>query len=114
MATISVVTDSAANLPKAVADELGTRIVPVMVNLEGKAYRDGIDITPGEVYRRQREGGFVPTTSTPRVADFVAAYEDVAREADGETASEGIIDELAGMIVEETAYAVVLRRRQSE
>jgi DegV family protein with EDD domain len=98
MPRVSVVTDSVSNLPHDIAEEHGILVAPLTIAFEGKEYRDGIGITAGEVYRRQRLGGFVPTTASPRVADFVAVYEEAAASADAiasihpSTKLSGIVD----------------------
>ncbi len=54
------------------------RMVPLYVELGGRSYRDGVDITPDELYRRLRvEGGFAHT-SQPSPADFETAFSDAA------------------------------------
>jgi DegV family protein with EDD domain len=82
---IAVVTDSSANIPENVARELSISIVPVIVTFGDQQYRDGIDITPSQIYRWLREGK-VAGTAAPAVGEFVRVFE--AAEADG---AEGIV-----------------------
>jgi DegV family protein with EDD domain len=83
MNQVAVVTDSSANLPGDLAQELNIRIVPVLLTFEGQTLRDGVDITPGQVYRWLRANKHIPTTSSPSVGDFVRVYAAAGREADG-------------------------------
>jgi DegV family protein with EDD domain len=46
-----IVTDSTADIPKKIAKQLGIKILPVKVVLDGKRYRDGVDITREEFYK---------------------------------------------------------------
>jgi DegV family protein with EDD domain len=75
------VTDSSANIPSHLVDELGIHVVPLGLIISRHAYLDGIDITPDEVYRRQRVDRSLPTTAAPSAADFLRAYAAAAREA---------------------------------
>ena len=47
---VKIVTDSAADLPLDLAQELGITIVPVYVRFGDKVYRDGVGIGPDEFY----------------------------------------------------------------
>ena len=49
---IHIVTDSMACLPQGYVEEHGVTIVPLRVSLDGEYFRDGIDITNDEFYRR--------------------------------------------------------------
>ncbi len=51
MGKIAVVTDSASNLLPDVAVQHDITVVPIYLHWDGRTCRDGIDITPGEIYR---------------------------------------------------------------
>lgn len=53
---MKIYADSACDLPKAFLDEHGVNLIPLHVLLDGKAFRDLIDITPIEVYDAIRAG----------------------------------------------------------
>jgi len=72
---VVVVTDSAANLPPDVVGEFGIRVVPMYVTIGSETFRDGVDLTPDQLYERLANDGEVATTSTPPPADFVAAFD---------------------------------------
>ena len=74
---VAITIDSAASLPPGFAGQPGIFIVPMTVTLDGVTYRDGIDITTSEFYRRLRVTPLAPTTSAPSAA----AYLDVFRKA---------------------------------
>ncbi|RLC83084.1 MAG: DegV family protein [Chloroflexi bacterium] len=82
MGKIAIVTDSAANLPEELIKEYGITVVPIYLHWNGEDYRDGIDITPSELYKRLREGKTLPKTSAPSVGDFLHTYLRLAEEAD--------------------------------
>jgi len=83
MNAIAVVTDSAAALPPELLRQYDIHVVPELLYWNGHTYRDGVDITPEEVYRRLRDGSMPPRTSAPSVGDFVQLYTCLGREASG-------------------------------
>jgi len=83
MSKILVVTDSSATVPADLAEELGIQVVPIILNMNGRTYRDSIDITPTEVYRRLRTSEQLPTTAAPSVGDFLRVYASAAQQVPG-------------------------------
>ena len=71
---VIVATDSSANLPDSLVEELDIRVVPICLNIGDRTYRDGVDLTPTEFYRLLRTSTEVPKTSSPSVADFLQVY----------------------------------------
>ena len=72
---IRIVTDSVADLPPSVAQAHDISIVPLYVVIDGKTYRDGVDIDADEFYARLVKVQSLPTTSQPTVADFQEVYQ---------------------------------------
>ncbi|MHB8071956.1 MAG: DegV family protein, partial [Candidatus Cryosericum sp.] len=70
---VHLVTDSTACLPKEYADEHGVTVVPLKVSLDGEYFRDGIDITADEFYRRLVAGAKGGSTQ-PSPEQFASAY----------------------------------------
>ncbi len=81
--TVKIVTDSVADLPPEVVEELGITVVPLHVRFGEKVYRDGIDITAEQFYRRLASEETMPATSVPPPAAFAEAYDKLAEETDG-------------------------------
>jgi DegV family protein with EDD domain len=52
--------------------------VPLVVTLDGKSYREDVDIQPGEFYRLLAETDSLPTTSQPSAGDFAEVYRRLA------------------------------------
>ncbi len=75
MKKVIVTTDSTAYLPQQYVDELGVEVIPLTVNWDGEAYRDGVDITPDEFYTRLAQSSTLPTTSQTPVNDYVNLYQ---------------------------------------
>jgi DegV family protein with EDD domain len=76
------VTDSTADLPPELAEELGVTIVPLQVIFGNEAYREGVDISTEEFYERLLNSRQLPTTSAPSVGDFQEVYERLLKEFD--------------------------------
>lgn len=49
---IGFVTDSTSDIPAHLAEQLGIEIVPVLVNIDGKSYADGLEISREEFYSK--------------------------------------------------------------
>jgi len=79
--TVAVVTDSTADIPSKVVDELGITVIPLYVQFGKKSYRDGIDLSAAEFYDRLVHGPDYPKTSTPNIGDFVSTYNEVAKKS---------------------------------
>ena len=80
---IKIVTDSTADLPQALADELGITVIPLYIQFGHDTYRDRIDISEDEFYQRLLNDPIHPTTSQPSPQDFADVYNNLAKEADG-------------------------------
>jgi DegV family protein with EDD domain len=75
MERVAIVTDSTADLlPELVAKNAVT-VVPLTVNLDGRSYLDGVDITAADFYRKLQRSSSHPTTSQPSPGQFNEAYE---------------------------------------
>jgi DegV family protein with EDD domain len=79
---IKVVTDSGSDIPLEVAQKLGITIVPVYIYFGDRAYKDGVDIGPDELYKRLVEGPIYPTTTQPMPADFAKTYSELSKDID--------------------------------
>jgi DegV family protein with EDD domain len=80
---VKVVTDSTSDLPPEIAQELGITVVPAYVHFGSQSYRDGVDITPEQLYERMSSGSVHPTTSSPAPGDFTNVYNKLSEETDG-------------------------------
>jgi DegV family protein with EDD domain len=80
---VRIVTNSSSDIPRELAAELGITVVPEYVVFGNKAYKDRIDISEDEFYDKLVKGKIQPTTSNPNPGDFVAAYNEVGKTADG-------------------------------
>ena len=73
---IHIVTDSTSDIPSEVLQRLPVTVVPLKVEIKGKAYRDLIDLTREEFLEHLRSGE-MPKTSQPSVGEFQTVYSDL-------------------------------------
>lgn len=71
--SVAVITDSTACLTPGMAEEAGLAVVPIRVVVDGRTYRDGVDITSDEVSSALSSGAAV-STSKPTPQEFLQAY----------------------------------------
>lgn len=80
----AVLTDSAADLPRAWVERHGVTVVPLQVIVGDRVYRDGVDLQPDELLNLMRDPAApLPKTSQPPPAAFrVACREALAHGAE--------------------------------
>jgi uncharacterized protein len=78
---VSIVTDSACDLPEAVIRAHGIHVVPLSLIYEDRVLRDGIDIDADTFMERLRRGEH-PGTSQPPPAAFHEAYDRASQDAE--------------------------------
>ena len=73
---IALVTDSASQIPPGLAADFGVRVAPIIVNIDGVEYREGVDLTADDFWS-QVSNGEVPeiTTSQPSPGTFSEIYQ---------------------------------------
>jgi len=80
--TVKIVTDSVADLPSQVVNELGITVIPLNVRFGTEVYRDGVDLTAEQFYDRLVHGKVLPVTSVPSPRTFAEVYDKLAEETD--------------------------------
>ena len=72
---INIITDSTADLSPEIASEFNLAIVPLLVTIGGKVYRDGVDIHQKELFALVEKNGELPKTAAPSVGEFTKAFD---------------------------------------
>jgi len=72
---VKIVTDSVADIPAAIAGELGISVVPLVLRFGSETYFDGVDLTSDEFYEKLRTSAHFPATSVPSPAAFAEAFD---------------------------------------
>lgn len=74
MNPVKIITDSTADLSLDVLKELNVASLPLKVNFGDTSYRDGIDITTEELYKKVEENGELPKTSAVAPGEFIKEF----------------------------------------
>jgi DegV family protein with EDD domain len=82
MARIRIVTDSAADIPQEVAEELSIDCIPVLLTVDDQVYRVGVDIHNAQFYEMLASGKHHFETSAPASAVFEHHYRRLLPEYD--------------------------------
>ena len=86
MAGIRVVTDSACDLPGAVAEDLSIEIVPLTIRFGDEEFVDRRDLSSSEFWQRCANSPLLPETAAPSPGAFEKAYRSAA-----EQGAEGVV-----------------------
>ena len=76
---IALLTDSTCDIPQKFLDEYGIKVVPLTIVWDGEQFKDGVDLTAVDFYRRLEEDPIIPTTSQPTPQQMVQAYDEAKR-----------------------------------
>ena len=74
---LGIVTDSTADLPPYLIEQHEIQVVPTVLILEGREYKDGIGISREEFYTRLPSLQSPATTAAPSLGDFLAPYQSL-------------------------------------
>lgn len=75
---VKIIADSSSDLPVDIIEKYNIEVLPILVNMQGKEYRDSVDIKPKEVYDYMRNGGVVKTAQIP-YGFFVDKFKEYAK-----------------------------------
>ena len=78
---VAIVTDSIANLPRQMVEQYSIEIVPIMLLVQGKLYRDGIDMSPSEAYEMFLQDPESFNTSPASPGQYLEAYREASKRA---------------------------------
>ena len=77
---IKIICDSLSDVNKEYLQQYDIDVVPLTLILNGKEYRDGIDIEPEEFYKILREENAHPKTSQATYAQFKEVFDKYTKE----------------------------------
>jgi DegV family protein with EDD domain len=79
---VRIVTDSTADLTKEQQQAAGITVVPLNVHFGDEVFRDHVDLTADEFFRRLKASTQLPRTSQPSVGVFEEAYRTLRENGD--------------------------------
>ncbi len=67
---VHIISDSTCDLSKELTERYNIQIIPLYVRLGDREYKDGVNITPPELYKWSDENGAMPKTAAPSITDI--------------------------------------------
>jgi DegV family protein with EDD domain len=104
---VAVVTDSASYLPDAVRRRFGVHVVPLTVTMDGRHYREGVDLD-ADLFYPMLENASAVSTSQPSPGILLEAYRAAAAEG-----AESIISVHIGAALSGTMQSALLAASMS-
>ena len=80
---IKILSDSTCDLSQELLHKHDISIVPLIVIKDGKDFKDGITITPADIFAHVAAGGDLCTTSAVNIGEYTDIFEKYAAEYDG-------------------------------
>ena len=77
---IAIVTDSTAYLTKEEQAKYNIIEVPIPVIIDGREYKEGVDLTTAEFYDKLKNSQAFPSTSQPPIGEMIDLYNSLAKQ----------------------------------
>lgn len=71
---IIITSDSTTDLSPELIERYGIKTLPMGITLGDKTYRDGVDITPDDIYAHQEKYGELPKTAATNIGECVGFF----------------------------------------
>lgn len=71
---VKIISDSTCDLSKELLEKYDIRIVPLYVVMNDKTMRDGLEVTPEDIYEYVDKNGKLPSTSAANIGDYLEAF----------------------------------------
>ncbi len=82
MAKIIISSDSTCDLSAELKERYDVKIIPLGITLGDKVYRDGLEITPDEIYAHHAKTGELPKTTAANVGECMDYFADLTKDGD--------------------------------
>lgn len=79
---IQITADSTCDLSPQLIERYGIKIYPLTVIMGEKVYRDGVDVTPHDIFKFVSETGVLPKTSAPSAQEYAEFFENCLQSCD--------------------------------
>ena len=80
---IKILSDSTCDLSQELLSKYDISLVPLSVIKDGKDYKDGVTITPGEIFAHVAAGGDLCSTSAVSIGEYTDVFAKYAADHDG-------------------------------
>ncbi len=82
MAKIIISSDSTCDLSAELKERYAVKTIPLGITLGTEVYRDGIDITPDDIYAHHAKTGELPKTTASNVGECIDYFADLTKDGD--------------------------------
>ena len=82
MSKIIISSDSTCDLSAELKEKYGIKIIPLGITLGTKVYRDGVDITPDDIYAYHEKTGELPKTTASNVGECIDYFTELKKDGD--------------------------------
>lgn len=79
---IKITSDSTCDLSNELIEKNNIRIIPLSITYGAEAYKDGVDITPDDIFRRVESGGGIGSTAAVNVQEYVDIFTELLKDYD--------------------------------
>jgi DegV family protein with EDD domain len=111
--SVKIVTDTLSDITGELVEETGVSVVPLYVRFGERVFRDRVDITSEEFYRRLVIEPVLPSTTQPTPNDFYQIYEKLAADTD-EILVITVSSKLSGTFQSATQAVSMMEDRQTK
>ena len=80
MKPVILTSDSVCDLPEELCRELGVKVIPLTVVEDEETFKDGLDITPDQIYQRYEKEGLLPKTTAISPQEFLDFFGPLVEE----------------------------------
>jgi len=90
----AIVVDSGCDVPEEYLEKYPIYVIPLRINYKQVSYRDRIDISPEEIYKKLKLE--IPTTSLPEYGDAQEVFENIIKDGYNKIIAINISSNLSG------------------
>ena len=80
---IKITADSTCDLPISLQEQYNVTLTPLTVIKEGEEFKDGVTITPAEVFAHVAAGGNLCSTSAKSIGEYIELFSQYSEDYDG-------------------------------
>lgn len=71
---LKIISDSTCDLSKEILEKYDISTVPLYINMGGNMLKDGIEVTPNDIYAHVKQTGVLPKTAAPNLSDYLDVF----------------------------------------
>ena len=72
--SVKIIADSTCDLPADLLVQYDITILPLSINRDGQFYKDGVEITPKDVFAHVDAGGTLCSTAAVNIEEFTECF----------------------------------------